>query len=399
MNETNGRKKVLWVVIAIILLNSIGMTIVFPLLPFLLGEYLPESQIVVGMSALMSVFAACTFLAAPIFGALSDRFGRKNILIISLIGSVVGYVLFGIGGSLWVLFLSRIIDGLTAGNISTIFAYISDVTKPEERTKWFSYIGAAIGVGFMIGPALGGWLGAISISLPFYITAALIFVSIICVYVLLPESLAVEKRTKDFSLKSVNTWAHFKDVFTIKDVRILLILGAFFFVGLGIYQFNFSILMKDVYNWGPGPIGSLLTLVGVCDILSRAVLLPLALKKFTERTTGIVGLIGLCCGFGLMLSGIYVQNVAIIISAVILITLGEGLFDPSYNGNLSKSVDDSNQGKLQGVNQALQSAYRVLVPLGAAAIYVYSPGLLYALATLVVLGALLIFSNLKSKAV
>ena len=140
------RKNFLWITVGIVLMNGIGMTVVFPLLPFLLGSYLPASQIVIGMSALASVFAACTFLAAPILGALSDRYGRKKILIISLLGSVVGYILFGIGGALWVLFLGRIIDGLTAGNISTLFAYIADSTAPHERTKWFGYIGAAMGI-------------------------------------------------------------------------------------------------------------------------------------------------------------------------------------------------------------------------------------------------------------
>src|ERR1700749_3257178 len=147
-------KKILWIILVIVSLNSIGMSVVLPLLPFIVGKYLPAPQVVIGMSALMSVFAACTFFAAPVFGALSDRYGRKNILIISLLGSVIGYVLFGIGGALWVLFLGRIIDGLTAGNISTLFAYVSDSTEPCERTKWFGYIGSAMGIGKLGGPAL-----------------------------------------------------------------------------------------------------------------------------------------------------------------------------------------------------------------------------------------------------
>ena len=121
MKLEKSKKNILWIVVGIVLINGIGITVVFPLLPFYLGNYLPASQIVVGMSALASVYAVCTFFAAPIFGALSDRYGRKKILIISLLGSVIGYVLFGIGGSLWVLFLGRIIDGLTAGNIGTLF--------------------------------------------------------------------------------------------------------------------------------------------------------------------------------------------------------------------------------------------------------------------------------------
>src|SRR6478752_3057797 len=120
----------LWIVVGITILNAVGMTIVLPLFPFLLEEYVPAKSVAVTMSALVSVFAMCTFFAAPVFGALSDRYGRKAILVVSLLGSAVGYVLLGVGGALWVLFLGRIIDGLTAGNQSALFAYISDTTEP-----------------------------------------------------------------------------------------------------------------------------------------------------------------------------------------------------------------------------------------------------------------------------
>lgn len=392
-----SKKSLLGIIVGIVLMNAIGMTVVFPLLPFLLGKYLPDSQIVVGMSALMSVFAACTFIAAPIFGALSDRYGRKIILIISLLGSVVGYAMFGIGGSLWVLFAGRIIDGLTAGNTSTLMAYISDSSVPEERTKWFSYIGAAMGVGFMIGPALGGILGAISISLPFYITAGIMLLSSIAVYFLLPESLAPEKRTKQLTINSFNTLSHFKDIFSLKEAKLLLILGLFFYAGLGIYQFNFSVFLKDIFKWGPAFIGSMLTLVGACDIISRALLLPQLLKRYSERSIGIAGLIRLGIGLMLLLLSTSIHSAILVSLAVIFITLGEGLFDPSYNGKLSQSVDESNQGKLQGVNQSLQSAYRVMIPIGAAAIYFYSPGVLYSIATLIMLGALVLFTKFTPK--
>jgi DHA1 family tetracycline resistance protein-like MFS transporter len=166
--KKKSKKITLWIIVGIVLLNSIGFSVVLPLLPFMVGKYLPSQQVVVGMSALMSVFAACTFFAAPVFGSLSDRYGRRNILVISLLGSVVGYVLFGIGGALWVLFLGRIIDGLTAGNISILFAYISDTTDPKERTKWYGYIGAAMGIGKLGGPALGGLLGSIDLALPIH---------------------------------------------------------------------------------------------------------------------------------------------------------------------------------------------------------------------------------------
>lgn len=388
----------LWLIIAIVSLNSIGLSIVLPLLPFIIGKYLPAQQVVVGMSALISVFAACTFFAAPVFGALSDRYGRKSILIISLLGSVIGYVLFGIGGALWVLFVGRIIDGLTAGNITTLFAYIADSTEPNERAKWFGYVGAVMGIGKIGGPALGGLLGSISLSLPFYVTAALIFISGVAVYFLLPESLPVEKRTKHLTLSSFNTFSHFKDIFSLKEVKLLLIPGVLFYMGIGIFQFNFTVFLKDVYQWGPLIIGTLLTLVGVCEIISRAVVLPWLLKHVTERNIALTGLLGLATGLAFIMASIHVHSVVIISLAVICIICGEGLFEPTYNGRLSQSVDESKQGKLQGVSQSLQSANNMLVPLFAAAIYFYSAGALYALAAGIVLLAVIGYARLVSQA-
>ena len=392
-----SNKNTLWIIIGVVSLNSIGLSVVLPLLPFIVGRYLPAHEVVFGMSALMAVFACCTFFAAPVFGALSDRYGRKIILIISLLGSVAGYVLFGIGGALWVLFLGRIIDGLTAGNISTLVAYISDSTEPKERTKWFGYMGSAMGIGKLGGPALGGLLGSIALGLPFFVTASLIFISGLAVYFLLPESLVPEKRVKQLTIHSFNTFSHFKDIFSLKAVKLLLIPGVLFYVGLGIFQFNFILFLKDIYKWGPAIIGGILTIVGICDIVARALLLPWLLKRFNEKSIGIAGLISMGTGLALILASIYIHSVAVILLAVIFIISGEGLFDPTYNGKLSQSVDESQQGKLQGVNQSLQAANNMLIPLGAAAIYFYSPGMLYATATFIVLAAAIMYGKFSSQ--
>ncbi|MEO8254649.1 MAG: MFS transporter [Flavobacterium sp.] len=395
--KVGTKKYKLWIIIGIVLLNSIGFSIVLPLLPFLIGKYLPSQQVVVGMSLLMSVFAACSFFSAPVFGALSDRYGRKNILLISLLGSVIGYVLFGIGGALWMLFLGRIIDGLTAGNISILFAYVADTTEPNERAKWFGYIGAVMGIGKIGGPALGGLLGSISIGLPFFITAALIFLSGVAVYFLLPESLATEKRTEHLTLSSFNTFSHFNEIFNLKGLKFLLVLGVLFYAGLSIFQFNFTLFLKDIYQWTPAFIGGILTFVGICDIITRAILLPWLLKHFNEKSIGISGLIILGIGLVLVLASIYIHSAAIVSLAVVCIITGEGLFDPTYNGQLSQSVEESKQGKLQGVNQSLQSANNVFIPLGAAAIYYYNPTMLYATATFIVLLAAIIYALPQKK--
>lgn len=390
-----SKERNLWIITAIIALNGIGLTIVFPVFPFLVGKYVSELQVAIGLNALVSVYSLCEFFSAPVFGALSDRFGRKPILIVSLLGSAIGYLVIGIGGALWILFLGRIIDGLTAGNISTLFAYVADSTEPEERTKWFGYIGGAMGIGTMIGPAIGGFLGMSLITLPFYVTAGITFFSILCVYFFLPESLAPEKRTEHFSTKSINAFVHIKDIFSVKEAASLLVLGAFFYVGLSLYQFNASIFLKDVFAWGPAFIGGILTLAGVSDIVARVILLPQLLKKFSERSIGIVGLCGMTIGLSLLFVSAYKASTVFLLTAVIFIALGEGLFDPSYNSRLSQSVREEKQGQLQGASQSLQAAYHVIVPLVSAAIYIYSHSALFAIAAFLLVWALVLFIRLS----
>jgi DHA1 family tetracycline resistance protein-like MFS transporter len=393
INNQNKNHIALWLILAITLLYAIGMTIVFPLFPFLLEKYLPPSQIVLGLSILVSVYAACQFFAAPVFGAMSDRFGRRPILIGSLIGSVIGYLLLGIGGAFWVLLVGRIIDGITAGDITALFAYITDSTDEKERTKWFSYLGASIGIGTIIGPGIGGLLGAISITLPFFVTAGIFSLITIGVYFFLPESLAVEKRSKAFTMRHLNVFAHFKDVFALKDARRLLIIGFFFFVGLGFYQMNMSIFLKDVFVWGPREIGGLMMLIGVCDIISRSLVLPQLLKKFNVRSIGIFGLALLALGLVMICVSAYAIYIPLLLAAVICVTLGEGFFDPPYNTLLTTTVSDSQQGLLQGANQSLQSGYRAIIPLVAGGIYFFSHSMVYAIAASLVICAIILFSK------
>jgi DHA1 family tetracycline resistance protein-like MFS transporter len=219
----------------------------------------------------------------------------------------------------------------------------------------------------------------------------------LCIAVLVPESLALEKRSKRVTLKSFNTFSHFNEIFSLKDARALLIMGAFFYIGLNIWQFNASIFFKDVFNWGPSLIGGVFVLVGICDILSRVIVLPQMLKVWSERTVGTIGLFGLAAGLILLFLSSYFPSMIIVIAAVACIVLGEGLFDPSYNARLSLSVDESRQGLLQGANQSLQALYHVIVPLGAAAIYTYSHSAVFGIATLFMACGLILFLKLKTK--
>lgn len=184
---------------------------------------------------------------------------------------------------------------------------------------------------------------------------------------------------------SFNVFSHFRDILSLKTVRLVLIAGMLFYASLGVFQFNFTVFLKDIYRWGPVFIGSILTLVGIFEIVSRALLLPWLLKHFNEKNIAIAGLIVFGTGLVLVLASIYVQSVIVVSLAVICIISGEGLFDPTYTGKLSQMVDESKQGKLQGINQSLQSINNMLIPLGAAAVYFYSPGMLYAVAAVIAL--------------
>lgn len=382
--------KKFWLILSIALLNAVGLTIVFPLFPFLIGLYVPADKVALYLGILVSIYAFCKFFMAPIMGALSDYFGRKPILFFSLLATAVGYFTLGIGGALWILFLGRVIAGISAGDISALYAYVADSTQGKERTKLYGYLGAANGLGFMIGPAIGGVLGIEYISLPFYIAGGISIITALFIYLSLPETLIEGKRKKNITINAFNPISHFKDIFSLKEARKVFTLGAYFFIALLFYQSNISVYLKDVFAWGPARIGVLLALIGLCDIVSRAILLP-KLLIFSEKNIIFAGLILMIAGFAsLALSG-YLGIASLLWVSIVLITVGEGLFDPSYNNMLSQSVSENKQGQLQGVNQGLHSSYEIFGPFAAGLIYLYNPLAIYILAALLMVATLLCF--------
>jgi len=380
----------LWLILIIALLNAAGLTIVIPLFPFLLGLYVPAEKIALYLGVLVSIYAICRFFTAPVMGALSDYFGRKPVLFLSLLGTAVGYFTLGIGGALWVLFLGRVIAGISAGDISALYAYAADSTQGKERTKLYGYLGAANGIGFMIGPAIGGLLGVKYISLPFYVAGGISIVTALFIYFSLPETLVKEKRAKNITLNAFNAFSHFKDIFNLKEARKVFILGAFFFVALLFYQSNISVYLKDVFTWGPAQIGMLFALIGLSDIASRAILLP-KLLMFSEKSIISGGLLLMIAGCASLVLGGYLGMASLLYVSIVLITVGEGLFDPSYNNMLSHSVSDNKQGQLQGVNQGLHSLYEIFGPFAAGVIYLYNPIAIYIIAALLILITLLYY--------
>ena len=360
-------------------LNSLGFSIIIPILPFLVGEYVHSANgIAFFVGLLLSVYALCQFIAAPGLGALSDRYGRRPILLVSLFGSIIGYLFLGIGGALWILFIGRIIDGLTGGNISTVYAYVADITKPQDRGKYFGMIGAAWGFGFMIGPALGGFLSPISISTPLFFAAGITLINLFWGYFVLPESLKHEHKLHHIDLSHLNPFLQFGHVLSIKALQRIFLLGFFFFIAFNASYGNNSVFWKDIFSWSPIQIGILLFFVGVIDIFSQGFLVRKFLPIFGEAKLSLYGTLLSIIGFAIVaLTALIVSPVLLVIGVVIL-NIGDGLFEPSQSGLISRAVDHTMQGRVQGANQGMQSVARVIGPLLAAWLYQYWKGLPYA---------------------
>ncbi|MEO8607744.1 MAG: MFS transporter [Chloroflexota bacterium] len=358
-----NRKAFIFIILTTFL-SSIGFGIITPVAPFLVTRYVTDPNSVgLALGWLTAAYSICQFIAAPGLGALSDRFGRKPILLFCMIGSAVGYLLLGVGGALWVLFLGRIIDGITGANISVSLAYIADVTPAEERGKYFGWVGALAGIGFIIGPVIGGLVAKISYEAPFYAAAVVTFLNVLYGIFFMPESLTPEKRTKQISLVGLNPLGVLRGVFAIPQLRWLLV-GIFLFsLPFAVLQSNLGLFAKDTLHWDADSTGVIFAMIGITDIVVQGLLLGRLLKWFGDTRVAIGGL---CCeiiGYLLLASVVLFQSPMPMFAGVIVFALGDGLLGPSLNGLLSRAAGADAQGQVQGGSQAIQSLARIGGPL------------------------------------
>jgi MFS transporter, DHA1 family, tetracycline resistance protein len=366
------------IVVAVsVFLNFTGFTLILPVIPFLVGQYVPPEQVGLYVGLIVSVFALCAFCAAPVLGALSDRYGRRPILMLSLFGSAVGYFIFGLGGALWIMFAGRMIDGLTAGNVSTICAYVADTFAPAERGRIYGLLGAVGGLGFMLGPVAGGILGAIFPAAPMFAAAALTVGNIAWVYFALPESITRDVKRPAWRWRQLNPLAQLAHVLGIAALRVPL--GAafsFFFAGT-MLQSNFAVYLKDVLQFGPTGIGWILFTVGVMDIISQGLLTRALLPHVGADALARSGLAVNAIGFALIACLVFVPRVEFLLASILIFTLGDGLFQPSMSAIISNAAPADAQGLVQGANQSQQALARMLGPLLAAVLSPFSAGAPY----------------------
>lgn len=345
------RKAALGFIFATALMDVLSLGIMIPVLPNLVKELAggdtASASLWVGLFG--TVWALMQFFCSPILGMVSDRFGRRPVILISIFGLGVDYLFMALAPTLALLFVGRIIHGITAASFATAGAYIADVTPPEKRAQSFGLIGAAWGVGFTIGPALGGLLGDIDLRLPFYVAAALALTNWLYGYFVLPESLPLEKRIKAFDWKKANPIGSLKLLRSHSDLTGLAFVSGFFQLAHHVLPSIFVLYTGYRYGWSPRDVGFMLMATGVANILVQTLLVGRVVKAAGERGALLIGL--LCMTLGFVVYGLAPTQELYWIGLPIFAL--SGLIQPGLMGLMSRRVQPWEQGQLQGANSSI----------------------------------------------
>jgi DHA1 family tetracycline resistance protein-like MFS transporter len=355
---THGRAAFIFIFVTV-LLDMLALGVIMPVLPKLVESFVGYDTATAAkyLGLFGTAWALMQFFSAPVLGALSDRFGRRPVVLMSNFGLALDYVLMAWAPTLIWLFVGRVISGITSASVPTAFAYIADVTKPEKRAQAFGMIGAAFGAGFILGPAIGGLLGGMDPRLPFWVAAGLSFANTLYGLFVLPESLPRERRSP-FRWKKANPVGALR---LLASHRTLLGLSAVnFFAQLAhvVLPSTYVIYAMYRYGWDEKTVGITLAIVGACSVAVQAGIIGLAIKRFGERTTLLMG-----HGFGAL--GFLVIALAptghLSWLGIPFLALW-GLAGPANQGLMTRLVDPTQQGQLQGATSSVQSVSQMLGP-------------------------------------
>ena len=353
MTSPKPRKASLAVIFGIVFIDLVGFGIVIPVLP-LYAERFGASPLTVGF--LLAVYSLMALLFAPILGRLSDRIGRRPVLLVSILGSSFGFLLMGLAGSLPMLFAGRIIDGITGGNISTAQAYIADITPPHERSKGMGLIGAAFGLGFIFGPAIGGVLSHFSLAAPLLFASALAAANGAAVFFFLPESLTAERQ--DGGAKQATAA---QMLGAVRGSPLAVVIGAYFFntIAFSLLTATYPLFASHRFGYGAPQVGYIFAGMGILGAVVQGGLMGWLVRIFGDSRLASAGSVLLAAGLFLLP---WAPSAASLLAVTGAIGLGHALVVTPLNGRASRMAGASEQGKVLGMMQASSSLGRIIGP-------------------------------------
>ncbi|MDB4999079.1 MAG: hypothetical protein JWR76_156 [Mucilaginibacter sp.] len=381
--------KTLWVLVFISIINSMGFGIIIPLL-YSYGKKFGVTEQTIGL--LTAAFSISQFFATPVLGSLSDKFGRKPILVLSLVGTCVSFMLFGFANSIIMLFAARILDGLTGGNISVAQAMISDISPPKERAKNFGILGSAFGFGFVIGPAIGGLLSKFGTKVPFFFAAGIALLGVMLTLFLLKET-----NNNQNSAKGRSNKFKFKSLITVLQKPVI---GTAIFIGFLLTMAQFTMLIGfqtfsvDNLKLSPTQIGLFYAGFGVTGILMQ---LSVPLIKKVISSQALILLISTLFCLGMMLLAGFATGLVLFAVSIGIYGLFNGLRNPMLNTIIADRNEESGRGEVMGINQSYASIGQTLGPVTAGLITVISIHSVFFLSSLYILIAFLFSIRLKLK--
>jgi DHA1 family tetracycline resistance protein-like MFS transporter len=340
----------LFVLFLTVFIGLVGFGIIIPLLPFYATSF-GASPTMVGL--MFASFSAAQLVSAPVLGNLSDRIGRRPILLFSLLGTVVSFVILALANSLTLLFAARIVDGLSGGNITTARAYIADITTPENRAKSYGIIGAGFGLGFTLGPGIGAALAHVSYTAPIWAAAALSLTATLLAWMWLPETVRHQKST------SPGAWRQLPGLFTRPRLGRILWVDLGYWTAFAVYQTTFALFGQRRFGWDATHIGYILTVFGVLGFIVQGGLVgPVARRLGDARAL----LVGLCCAaLGFSIAAV-TYSVPVFVAALAPAAVGIGLCNPTLTSLISRSAPEGEQGLVQGAAGTLESFGRIIGP-------------------------------------
>jgi MFS family permease len=339
-----------------VMLDLMSYGIVLPLLPF----YVQAQQGGASAAGLLgSLYALMQFFSGPVLGALSDRYGRRPVLLGCILGTALAYLVLGTAGSLVAVFLAVMIDGVTGGNLTTAYAYIADITAPEQRSRGMGMVGAAFGIGIMSGPALGGLLSRYGLALPAFAAAGVALVNISIAFFRLPESLPAGKRSNALRASPLNSFAQLRALIKMAPVRFLLL--SLFTLNLAFsgLQTNFPLFSQARFGWGSFQNGIFFAYVGLCAVLIQGVFYGWVQPRLGERSLSLLGMTLMALGLAGMAAALRAWALYPLVG---MVALGSGLSIPSLSGLASQRVESGAQGRLMGGMQAMLSVAMISGP-------------------------------------